>query len=68
MDDSERYRLKAVENSKQAEATSEPSRREHLLRMERSYRLLARNAEWLHRTGAFLREERKRLWTAPRQT
>lgn len=33
--------------------------------MERSYLLLARNAEWLHKTTAYLREEHRRLWSAP---
>ncbi len=67
MEEAERFRLKAIEFSKEAEKASAPSYREHLLHMERSYRLLARNAEWLHRTTAYLRDERKRLWSSPRQ-
>ncbi len=65
MEDAKRYRLKALEASKQAEATGEPGRRDHLRRMERSYLLLARNAEWLHKASDYLREERKRRWSAP---
>lgn len=66
MNDAETYRTRALEFSKQAQRSTIPAERDHLLQMERSYLLLAKNAEWLERTDVFLREQRNSFWAAER--
>lgn len=63
MQDVEGLRVKAGEFSRQAREAPSPTERERLLRMEYSYLLLAKNAEWLRETESFLREQRRRLWS-----
>ena len=53
------YRLKALEYVQLAKEAKAPGVREHLLRMGRSCLLIAKNAEWLESTDAFLREWRR---------
>jgi hypothetical protein len=52
------YRSKALEYAQLAKQASTPRVREHLLRMGQSCLLIAKNAEWLESTDAFLREWR----------
>ena len=54
------YRSKALEYVQLAKEAKVPRVREHLLRMGRSCLLIAKNAEWLESTDAFLREWRGR--------
>jgi hypothetical protein len=63
MPESKDYLVKAEEYARLATAADTDDQREKLLRMERSYRLLARNADWITATGAFIKDMRER---APR--
>lgn len=65
MQDAETYRLKALACAKLLDEVDSESSREYLRHMEKSYLLLARNAEWLTQTDAFLREQYRRMYSDP---
>jgi hypothetical protein len=65
MSDVDQYRAKAEEYSRMLKEATTPEMRERLSRMEESYRLLARNAEWLIATAAFVTEMRARPLRPP---
>jgi hypothetical protein len=55
--ESSAYRSKAAQYHELAQQAGTREARERMLRMERSYLLLAKNAEWLQDTDAFLRRQ-----------
>jgi hypothetical protein len=55
---SDDYRAKAEEYSRLAREAETDEARDRFARMEHSYRLLAKNAEWISATGAFIKEMR----------
>jgi hypothetical protein len=63
--ESSAYRLKAAQYNRLAEQAGTREARERMLRMERSYLLLAKNAEWLQDTDAFLRRQPGGHLTSP---
>jgi hypothetical protein len=65
MSDADEYRAKAEEYSQMLREAKTPEMRERLSRMEESYRLLARNAEWISSTAAFVTEMRARPLRPP---
>jgi len=67
MSDVDEYRAKADEYSRQLQEAQTPEARERLSRMEQSYRLLARNAEWLRATDTFVKDMRARPMRPPRR-
>jgi hypothetical protein len=68
MSDIDDYQAKADEYARLLSEATTPEARESLVRMEQSYRLLARHAEWLRSTANFIKELRDRpLRPAPGQ-
>jgi hypothetical protein len=55
--ESSAYRSKAAQYNQLAREAGTREARERMLRMERSYLLLAKNAEWLQDTDDFLRRQ-----------
>lgn len=58
--DAETYRMKALACAKLVDEVESGAKRDHLLNLQRSYQLLARNAEWLANTDEFLRDQYRR--------
>jgi hypothetical protein len=67
MPESNDYRVKADEFSRLATAADTEDQRDRFLRMEQSYRLLARNADWISATGDFIKDMRARALRAATQ-
>jgi hypothetical protein len=65
MSDSDDYRMRAAEFSRLAKEAESKDKREKYLRMEQSYQLLAKNADWIDATGTFLREMRAKTSRLP---
>jgi len=61
MPENNEYLVKADEYSRLAMAADTTDQRDRFLRMEHSYRLLARNADWINATGDFIKDMRARV-------
>ena len=67
MPENNEYLVKADEYSQLATAADTADQRDRFLRMEHSYRLLARNADWINATGDFIKDMRARALRAATQ-
>ena len=57
--DADTHRSRQLEFSRLAETANSPREREYYLRMARTSELLAKNAEWVRSTDAFLDQWRR---------